>query len=573
MTNYAKAGIVLTSALWLSACGVVRHPGRSGTPEPPSQYADSLSTLWYYTEGMKKNLVEGDTASAARYFRLVLRSDSTHAPSWYELANLAADPAEALEYSRKANREDSTNIWYRIQLGRLLIGTGNYSDALGLYEQLVKQDPHNWLNYTMLAALYEQNRQPFTAIAVLDTAQSRLGRLEELSGYKRQLLIRVKLYDKAIDETRRLIAEYPYKPDNYAILADLYAATGRDSLARASYDAAIRIDSTDTGVLSAAASYYRRRGDDLAYFATVGRIFDSSGTEVREKLRIFREMTSDMDFYQRNYFAINNLASSLALMYPDDYSVLEAYAGHLIRTGDAGQALTLLKGWVSHNTELVEPFYAILDIEAYMQRPDSVAEYSERALRIFPRSTDLYLRQGFAQINLGQNRKAAENYRKAYRYAGSDSLRSAVLGLMGDLEHEAGRTRQCYRRYDRALRLDPDNAVVLNNYAYFLSEENRDLEKALAMSERANALSPGNATYLDTQGWILFRLGRAEEARRIIQQALSLDSRSSGELFLHYGDILDALGDDFMARVYWRRALENGADPEEIDKRLEEKGK
>ena len=74
--------------------------------------------------------------------------------------------------------------------------------------------------------------------------------------------------------------------------------------------------------------------------------------------------------------------------------------------------------------------------------------------------------------------------------------------------------KQCYKAYDRSLRYDPDNAMVLNNYAYFLSLEERDLEKALAMASRATALTDNNPTYLDTHAWVLFKLGRVDEARK-----------------------------------------------------------
>ena len=53
-----------------------------------------------------------------------------------------------------------------------------------------------------------------------------------------------------------------------------------------------------------------------------------------------------------------------------------------------------------------------------------------------------------------------------------------------------------------------------------------------------------------------------------MQQALSLDRGNSAELALHYGDILHALGEDFMAKTYWRKALERGADKEEIEQRF-----
>ena len=115
--------------------------------------------------------------------------------------------------------------------------------------------------------------------------------------------------------------------------------------------------------------------------------------------------------------------------------------------------------------------------------------------------------------------------------------------------------------------------MVLNNYAYFLSLEGRELERALAMASLVVTLTDNNPTYLDTQAWVLFKLGRIEEARKIMQKAVALDGQQSPELMLHYGDILHELGEQFMAEIYWRLALEKGYDARQIERRLAQPAK
>ena len=110
--------------------------------------------------------------------------------------------------------------------------------------------------------------------------------------------------------------------------------------------------------------------------------------------------------------------------------------------------------------------------------------------------------------------------------------------------------------------------MVLNNWAYFLALEGRDLERALAMSTRVQELTDKNPTYMDTQAWILFRMGRYEEARPILRQAIALDGHRSMELLVHYGDVLHALGEQYLAETYWKRALDKGYDKAEIERRL-----
>lgn len=121
----------------------------------------------------------------------------------------------------------------------------------------------------------------------------------------------------------------------------------------------------------------------------------------------------------------------------------------------------------------------------------------------------------------------------------------------------------------KALKYNPDNVLVLNNWAYFLSLEGKQLEQALKMAERVTELTDRNPTYMDTQAWILFKLGRLEEARQLMRQAVALDGQKSRELLLHYGDILHALGEQFMAETYWKKALDKGYDKAVIEERMQ----
>lgn len=135
--------------------------------------------------------------------------------------------------------------------------------------------------------------------------------------------------------------------------------------------------------------------------------------------------------------------------------------------------------------------------------------------------------------------------------AASDTASLALAyNLEGDLAHETGDMRRTYRAYDMALKVDPDCAAVLNNYAYFLSLERRSLRKALKMSRRAVELEPDNATYLDTLGWILYLKGRPEEAKPHFKRAMIYGGKDSSEVLGHYSEVLKALGEDELASYY-----------------------
>ncbi len=110
---------------------------------------------------------------------------------------------------------------------------------------------------------------------------------------------------------------------------------------------------------------------------------------------------------------------------------------------------------------------------------------------------------------------------------------------------------------------------VLNNYAYYLSEERRKLKKAYAMSKLTVEAEPDNATYLDTFGWILHLQGKDLEAKPFFKHAMLYGGKDSVVMLDHYAEVLYALGEYDMAKVYWNMARQKNTHSEVPD--LEER--
>ena len=129
---------------------------------------------------------------------------------------------------------------------------------------------------------------------------------------------------------------------------------------------------------------------------------------------------------------------------------------------------------------------------------------------------------------------------------------------MGDTYHEVGKLERCYACYDSALVLVPDNPQVLNNYAYFLSLESSNLEKAQVMAHRVCELHPNSPTYLDTYAWVLYQSGQYTQAKIYIDQTLAAvtEEDESSTYYKHAGDIYWKIGDRKNARKFWKRAEE-----------------
>lgn len=530
---------------------------------------DTLSALWHYTDGVRQMVAYGDTTVAIASLRRALAVDSTYAPAQYMASRLltASAPAEALTLARKAYGSDTTNIAYLEACATAEVCAGDSAAAIECYRTLARRSnaPAYW---QMLAYLYNSTGCYYEALAALDSLEVHAGKRVSLLNMRQGLLLCTRQYGLAVSNAQQIVADAPYLPDGYVGLGDAYANLGSDSLALANYAKAIEVAPDNYAPLLSLAQYHAVRNNYAAYLSVVDRMFGMSSMQVGRKLEIFRQITAmGRQFYSDFFPQINALANKLIINHPDNREVIEVYTGHLIAAGDVKQALTICKQNLRPDSS-PDDYARIIGMEHYLQHPDSVRHYLAQALQHFPANADMRMQEGHLRLAEGRYAEAIAAYRKAFRYAADDKARSVAMGCIGDAEHLRGDMRRCYAAFAQALQYDADNSSVLNNWAYFLSLEGRDLERALAMATRATALSPSNPTFIDTQAWVLYRLGRYAEAKKLMQQALSLDRNASAEMALHYGDILYALGEKFMAQTYWRKALERGADAAKIEERL-----
>lgn len=571
-----KNGIVLSALVLLGtlvfSCSLFARSPRADAKNKKTLPRAEQASL-FYLEGIKSNVLEGDSARAKAWFKKVLEIDSTHSPSLYELASLTAldQPEEALQYSLKANAIDTTNTWYKMQLGRLLIATQRYDSALTLYDQLIRMNPNDPDNYRLKALLYDQLGQPEKALEVLETAENRFGIIELLASHKLQLLLNTQQFDRAMAEARMLVETFPYNEDNYVVLAELYAMMNMNNLAQENYDKALSINPNSMRALASLNDFYKRQNDNVRFLETASKLFRLKEFPLETKLKFYEELFQNPSFVRNNFIQMGELVRTLAITYPEDLRTLDLYARYLIAGGSIEQALQLYKSHVTDSIPQKQIFNDIIGMEAYLKRADSVDKYTTIALERFPEDAELRLQKASVTAYMMEKpQEAIPLFEEALKYAKTDSLRSVIYGAIGDNYHTLGDDRKCFKAYDKGMKLDTTNVSIYNNYSYFLSLRNERLDKALEWAQKAVRLDPNNPTFLDTYAWVLYQLGRYEEARIPMRQAISLDSDNNKELFVHYGDILYKLGDRYMASYYWKKALENGYDAQEIENRLKQ---
>ena len=146
-------------------------------------------------------------------------------------------------------------------------------------------------------------------------------------------------------------------------------------------------------------------------------------------------------------------------------------------------------------------------------------------------------------------------------------LKAQIYSNLADTYHSLNRDLESDSAYEKSLKLDPENAYVLNNYSYYLSLRKVNLERAKQMSAYSIKLDPENSSFLDTYAWILFQLSDFATAKDFQEKAI-VKNPNNPTLLEHYGDILIELGDKDKAVEYWRKAKTAGSDSKTLDTKI-----
>jgi Tfp pilus assembly protein PilF len=191
------------------------------------------------------------------------------------------------------------------------------------------------------------------------------------------------------------------------------------------------------------------------------------------------------------------------------------------------------------------------------------------ALKYFQDKPFLYLFLGNAAMQKGKNEEAVSSLEKGLECIGKNiPLTVQFYAFLAEAWRNLGDYKKSDEYFEKALQMEPENIMILNNYGYYLALREEKLEKAEKMSKKTITAEPENPTYLDTYAWILFKSGKLDEARDYMMKAMENGGDNDPDILEHYGDILQKIGNHEEALKYWLKAKENGAESEELEKKL-----
>ncbi|MDR1898305.1 MAG: tetratricopeptide repeat protein [Prevotellaceae bacterium] len=522
----------------------------------------------------KKKMFGGKVHEAEKLYREAIELDPKCDACYYELANIkgpAGEYEEAKLNAEKAYNLDHDNPWFTLLYAKLCFFFKEYEKAQSLFRHILKYHGNKQDVWLSLASSYEEQGHFNEASGILDSMVMRFGENSDITYRMFNIYANLGDYDKAIGKAKTLAENYPEDPRFTTLLADTYLAVGEDSLAFAAYNRAIDADADFVPALLGKAEAFRKKGLFTQYFKSLQEYMSNKAITPEDKaeyLDLVLKIPSFADYFKPH---IDTLFAILEAIHPTSQDLKFIQARYFIGTKRPEISISLLGQLTDMDDDNKEAWNGLLSLEYGLKLFTQLETSSRKAIATDPKYAHFYMYLALALWSQDRAKQAIEILETGLKRADCDSVfTDNALSLLGDLYYSIKKPKKAFVYYEKALAINPENATVLNNYAYYLSLMKKQLGKAYEMSQKAITLEGNNHSFLDTFAYILYLQGKYAEAKIMQRQALAVGGSESAVVLDHYADILDKLGERNTAEIYWSQALEKTdcTNPDEIKKKL-----
>ena len=576
-----KNSIWLLVAVWtLVSCGTVKSTREkpavalaqsSLTPEQQRKYD------YFFLEAMRLK-EKKDYASAFGLLQHCLDIHPNAASALYEVSQYymflrqVPQGQEALE---KAVANAPDNYWYSQGLASLYQQQNELDKAVTLLEQMVVRFPAKQDPLFNLLDLYGRQEKYDEVISTLNRLEKRMGKNEQLSMEKFRIYLQMKDDKKAFQEIESLVQEYPMDMRYQVILGDVYLQNGKKQEAYDVYQKVLAAEPDNPMAIFSMASYYKQTGQEELYQQQLDTLLLNKKVTPDTKVGVMRRMIVENEQADKDSTQIIALFDRIMKQEQDDPQIPMLYAQYLLSKNMESESVPVLEQVV--DLDPTNKAARMMLIGAAVKKEDykQIIKVCEPGIEATPDALEFYYYLAVAYNQAEKPDSVISICKRALEHTTADSKKEIVsdfYSILGDMYHTQKQMKEAYAAYDSALVYNPSNIGALNNYAYYLSVERRDLDKAEEMSYKTVKAEPNNATYLDTYAWILFEKGNYAEARIYIDNAMKSEGGDKSDVIVeHCGDIYYMTGDVDGALTYWKKALEMGSESKTLKQKIEKK--
>lgn len=461
-----------------------------------------------------------------------------------------------------AATEDGNDYYNRARLAQVAALLGKNEENLNLMRQLYLDYPERPEVAGAFADRLMSSGNPdraAEALAVYDTLEVREGGLS-----LPLLLNRIRIYATANDsaavvsELRRGLKTLPPSAEVCLFAGQVFEQYLSPDSSFAYYDRAVELDPDAVGI----AYYYRanlllNKGDSIGYDREIFKALNQPDLDINIKLELLQSYVGNLYTDPQQKPRILALFENIVERHPHEAEVHGFYADYLSMIGDFDKAAPQTVLALDLNPDDNRRWRLLTSIYMQLKNYDQAVKVAKKGLHYFPEDDDLVLLGATAYSLDGHTQRALDMVRPLVDKSVGDAERqSEIFTTMGDIFYKGEQNDSAFVYYGYALGVNPENMLALNNCAYHLACQGRELPKALEMIEKVVKAKPDDATSLDTYAWVLFKMREYDRAREIIDKTIDNTDEPSAEVLQHAGDIyfMCQLHDE--AVEFWEEALE-----------------
>lgn len=521
--------------------------------------------LSFFIEGKTLEL-RNNYIGAIENYRTALKYDK--APGiYYSLSEVyfrLSKAGEALIEINNALRIKPDDQNYLELLANIYIAKKDFNKAAETYEKIIALDSNYTYGLYSLARLYQELNMPAKAIVIYEKITNSIGYDFDVLNKMYDIYISYRNYDKAIEVLESILQLDPYNIEIKKILASHYLSGNKYPEARKIFEELYLLNPEDKDIQTELVKIYFKQNESDKAFENFSKMLGKDSLGFMEKVQVgelyFNLISQDVnasEIAENIFMNLNNDYPSqwLPYYYLGAIDILKRNDGYIekfdmaIQNADTSREVYINIGFAYFQQQQLNEAIVILD----------------EGLIKFPEDYRLNYIKGLSLQGMGKENEAIPFFENAIEANSTDVGILSTLALAYDNQGEYEKSQVTY---EKALKIDPQNALLLNNYAYNLSERGVNLEKALSMSSVAVEKDPGNSSYLDTMGWIYFKLKNYKLAKEYIEKSLSVN-RNNAVVLEHLGDVYNAMKDYSNALKFWKLSLEKNPGNKTLQEKID----
>jgi tetratricopeptide (TPR) repeat protein len=527
-----------------------RGSGTTVTRDSASQ-AGHDAALQHFVDGSVYEM-KGDYAQAVLEYQDALRYEKDDA-FYFALSKCYTQLGKhtlAIENAREAVALSPDNMDYRHTLANAYISAYELDAAAREYEEIVKRDSNAIADWYSLARLY-QVRNPPKALQVFEAMQARFGAEWDVLLRIADLYNQMGQFEKAASALEQMLALDPGNAELKRSLAQSYLRAQKLAVAETLYAELVTTYPDNLDYVGEFGIVHLLLKDYNTADSLFNILLSSDSVSIEAQLRVGEMYFGQVEKDSTLLPAVQGVFDRIRVKHPDDWRPYW-FLGALGALGhDSSRAVTNFRKVTELSSGNADAWVYLSSV--FLEKNDfqEVVTILEKAIKIVPDDFRVNFFLGVSYSRVGRNEDAARVLEKARQINPKDINGVSQLALVYD---NLRRFDECDRLYEEGLRLDPDNATMLNNYGYSLADRNIQIDRAFEMARKAVAAQPDNTSFLDTIGWVYFRMGDYKEAEKYITRAID-KGEVNPVVHEHLGDVYYKMKDVERAIEQWKIAL------------------